>query len=248
MRTPQVALAAAAMALAVGARAQEVGTHAGEPAIPPRGQTLELKLGSFTPLIDREAALNGKTPYADTFGTPMLLGEVEIDRYFYQGIGAAGAALSVGYAEKYGRASVLDPTTRLVVGPSEEATALFVVPIRLSGVYRFDWAALHYNVPLVPYVKAGIIYEPWWGTKGGQIEYVNGRRAVGGRWGYGGTAGLSLMLDWFEPRLARDFYADLGVVHTYVFGEYTLAEVNSFGAAGLVLSSRHFMFGVSLDF
>lgn len=236
------AAVAAAVALAAGA------AWAQEAVIPPeptRHQALELKLGGFKPMIGSEAGLTGN-PYDQVFGaTAMLLFEVEVDRYLYQGIGAAGIAVSIGYAEKYGHALVASSGGATA---SAETAGFFVLPIRVGGVYRFDWAALKYGVPLVPYLKAGLVYTPWWTTKGGQIEYADGKRGAGGRFGYGGTAGLGLMLDVLEPRLARDFAVDVGVKHSYLFAEFTYEDVNDFGQPGLDLSSRHWMFGVSFDF
>lgn len=210
-----------------------------------RNQALEFKLGGFRPLIGEGLSSD---PYEATFGTgSMLLFEVELDRYFYQGIGAAGIGFSIGYAEKYGRATVIDGSGN-PTGEASEATGLMVLPMRLHALYRFDWAALKYNIPLVPYVKAGLAFTPWWSTKGGEIEESNGVRAMGGKLGYAGTLGLSLMLDVFEPRLARDFDSDLGVNHSYLFAEFSYADVNNFGRGGINLSSRHWMFGLALEF
>ncbi len=242
MKSSFAAVVAAVALVAGAARAQQTP---GVPPEPTRNQTVELKLGGFKPLIGTEAGLTGN-PYNQVFGsTAMLLFEVEADRYFYQGIGAAGVAVSVGYAEKYGHALVSSSGGST---PSAETAGFFVLPIRVGGVYRFDWAALKYGVPLVPYVKAGLVYTPWWTTKGGQIEYADGKRGAGGRFGYGGTLGLSLMLDILEPRLARDFAVDAGIKHSYLFAEFTYEDVNDFGQAGLNLSSRHWMFGVAFDF
>lgn len=52
-----------------------------------RDMALEFKLGPFTPLIDRASGLNGQ-PYNDTFGGgPLLLGELELERQFFQRFG-----------------------------------------------------------------------------------------------------------------------------------------------------------------
>jgi hypothetical protein len=60
---------------------------------------------------------------------------------------------------------------------------------------------------------------------------------------------LSLLLDFLDMRLARDFDTGVGVNHTYLFAEYTLQEVNKFETKGtLDLSSQHWMFGISLEF
>ncbi|MFL5318679.1 MAG: MXAN_2562 family outer membrane beta-barrel protein, partial [Myxococcaceae bacterium] len=125
---------------------------------------------------------------------------------------------------------------------------LKVLPLRVLGIYRFDYAALHWGVPLVPYAKLGLVYDLWWATKGDGVEFVNGERAAGGKWGYSFTGGLSLLLDVLEPRLARDFDVDLGVNHSYLFAEYTYENVDDFGSGGLDLSSRHWMFGLALEY
>lgn len=210
-----------------------------------RNTALELKFGSYKPLIDREPSLTGK-PYQETFGdSSMLLFEVEGDRLLWQKFGALGIGLSAGYAEKYGRAQ-LSPESG--TGPANESTALKVVPIRLLGVYRFDVLAQRMNIPLVPYGKAALILTPWWVTKGGKLEQVEGSRGLGAKWGYGFTGGVSLLLDFFEPRLAKDFTSDMGIVHSYLFAEYVFENVNNFGKPGLDLSSRHWMFGFSMEY
>jgi hypothetical protein len=209
---------------------------------------VEFKIGGYKPLIDREASLTGK-PYEQTFGaSSMILVEVEVDKLFYQGIGEAGVGLSIGYAEKYASATVAQQDPNAPPQPANESTSLKVLPLHLLLVYKMDYAALHYNVPLTPYVKAALVYIPWWSSKAGELTYVDGNRAAGGKWGYGFTAGLALLLDFFEPRLARDFDSDLGVNHTYLFGEYVYENVNNFGKRGLDLSSRRWMFGLALEF
>ncbi|MDC0714944.1 MXAN_2562 family outer membrane beta-barrel protein [Stigmatella sp. ncwal1] len=237
-----VALGVAAFLGALPSLALEVSNAPSRPIQSPRTGAVEVKLGGYKPRIDTEEDLKD-TPYADTFGdSSMLLVELEIQRYFYQGIGSAGLSVSAGYAEKYGDAVTLEGEV------SPEKTSLKVVPLRLNALYKFDYAAFRWHVPLVPYAKAGLIYTPWWTSKGANTQEVNGRKGKGGRWGYGLTAGVSFLMDVLEPRLARDFDSDLGINHTYLFAEYTYAEVNNFGSNGLVLSSRHWMFGLSLDY
>jgi hypothetical protein len=238
-----VALGAAVFLGALPSLAQDTSTSAISLQTPRTG-SVAVKLGGYKPLVDTEEGLTG-TPYKDTFGdSSMLLVELEIQRYFYQGIGTAGVGVSAGYAEKYGKAKNLDNTD------SPEVTSLKVVPLRLDALYKFDYAAFRWHIPLVPYAKAGLIYTPWWTTKGDKTQDLpdSGRKGRGGRWGYGLTGGVAFLMDVLEPRLARDFDSDLGINHTYLFAEYTYEEVNNFGGAGLVLSSRHWMFGLSLDY
>lgn len=205
----------------------------------PRSGVIEVKLGGYRPFVDRTAGLDGATPYASTFGNKaMLLGEIEYDHMLYQQLGSLGFGLSIGYAEKYGRATVVGTGE-----PAAESTSLKVLPLRLLGVYRFDYGALHYGIPFTPFVKAGLVYAPFWATTGAGIE-----NASGGQWGYMFSGGIGFMLDFIDPRIQRDFDSEMGVNHTYVFAEYTLEEINDFGTGGLDLSSRRLSIGLAFDF
>jgi hypothetical protein len=210
-----------------------------------RNMFTDFKLGAYKPLIDREASLTRGSPYRDIFGdSSMLMFEIGVERFLWQKFGALGLGLSVGYAEKYGAARLADdPAQR-----ASESTGLKVLPIRMFGVYRLDYPALHLGIPLVPYGKAGLVATPWWVTKGGKLEFADGKRGAGIRYGYALIGGLALMLDFLEPRLAKDFTADMGVAHSYLFAEYIFENVNNYGKAGLDLSSRHFMFGFGVDY
>ncbi|RKH55084.1 MXAN_2562 family outer membrane beta-barrel protein [Corallococcus llansteffanensis] len=239
MSSTAVGLGVAALLLAVPAVAQEVTI----PTRSPRTGAIIFRGGGYQPRIDTEKALEGKTPYKDTFGdASLLLIELEFQRFFYQGIGTAGLGLSAGYAEKYANALLEDGTQ------AADKAALKVLPLQLNGFYKFDYAAFKWGVPLVPYAKLGLVYSPWWMTKGSATEVVEGSKASGGKWGYAATAGVSFLLDVLEPRFARDFDSDLGVNHSYLFAEYTYAEVNNFGGKGLNLGSRRWMFGLALDY
>jgi hypothetical protein len=243
-----VALGAVALLAALPGEAQESGGITPPTSFQsPRNGAVEFRLGGYKPRIDSEPALEGKTPYADTFGNKaMLLAELEFQRFFYQGIGTAGASVSVGYAERYAAA------TDVAGNPVSERTALKVVPIRLNALYKFDYAAFKWHIPLVPYGKVGLVYTPWWSTKGDSTEVATlgdeSFKGSGGKWGYALTGGVSFLLDVLEPRLARDFDMDLGVNHTYLFAEYSFSEVNNFGGAGFNLGSHNWMFGFAFDY
>jgi hypothetical protein len=240
---------AAAAALSLGAagaaRAQgapgtverapgEVGTE--------RTTGVEVKLGGFKPLIDREPGVGG-APYATTFGDkPMLLFEVSGERQLFQAFGTAGVGVSAGYAEKFA------PATLQSGELAAESTGLRLVPLWLFGVYRFDYAAHVWGIPLVPYAKAGLRTTVWWSTKGTALETGSGgKAAIGAQLGWGFGAGLSLLLDVFEPRLARDFDTDVGVNHSYLFAEWNFADVNNFYTGGMDLSGRYFTFGIAFE-
>lgn len=244
-RSALVALVWSAVALADGGL-QLGSSYSRSSTESARSGLIEMKLGGLVPLIDREKGLSG-TPFADTFGAhaSMLLGELEYDLEIWQGFGTISAAVSAGYTEKYASATLNIGGTQTA---SDERTALMLIPVRALATYRFDWLLSRYQFPLVPYVKAGLGYTAWWATKGGNIQVVDNAKAQGGKWGYALTGGLSLAVDFLEPRLAKDFDTDLGVNHTYVFAEFVYENVNNFGAPGLDLSSRHAMFGLAFEF
>ena len=239
------ALVAFALMIALGlapvAHAQSTSAES------PRSGAVRLKLGSYNPRnsIDGDPSLTSE-PYRDTFGIRgMLLFEVAYEHYLWQDVGAVGLGLSAGYAEKYGSAIVAaDPTE-----PTSERTALQVFPLRLQVVYNFDYPALNWSIPLVPYVRGGIAFVPWRITKGGAIERFGDARGAGAKWGVSGAAGLAFLLDVLEPRFAADFDADVGVNHTYLFGEYDVLRTDLLlGGGGLNLSSHQWMFGLNLEF
>ena len=237
-------LAAAAAAALLGARADAqviIETRSESP----RSGFLHLKMGSYTPRIDSEEALGDATPYATTFGGGMLMPELEIGRYFYQGIGSAGLSFSAAYGEKF--AGII-PAGSTVADRSAGVTYLRVIPMQLSLTYAFDWAALKYGIPVVPFGRAGLRAVGWWSGDSLDEPAPTGMKGNGMRYGYGLSAGVKLMLDVLEPRLARDFDTEVGVNHSYLFAEYTYANVNNFGRAGFDLGSRQWMFGLALDY
>lgn len=237
------AVSVAMMVAALPAWAQDVGVVSDGQFESPRSGGIIVRLGGYKPLLDDEKALNGKTPYKDTFGdSSLLLAELEIQGYFYQGIGTAGVGVSAGYGEKYASAKLAGG------GNAAELTALKVVPLGLNLFYKFDYAAFEWGIPLVPYGKVGLVYSPWWVTKGDDDEVVDGINASGGKWGWSATGGLSFLLDVLQPRFARDFDSGLGINHSYLFAEYTYSDVDNFGKPGFVLSSRRWMFGLALDY
>lgn len=237
------AVSVAMMVAALPAWAQDVGVVSNEQFESPRSGGIIIRLGGYKPLLDDEKALNGNTPFKDTFGdSSLLLVELELQRYFYQGIGTAGVGVSAGYGEKFAAAKLAGG------GNAAEQTALKVVPLGLNLFYKFDYAAFEWGIPLVPYGKLGLIYTPWWVTKGSGDEVVDGNTAKGGKWGWGATGGVSFLLDVLQPRFARDFDSGLGINHSYLFAEYTYADVDNFGGKGFVLSSRRWMFGLALDY
>jgi hypothetical protein len=224
-----------------------VVAHAGELAgESPRNMMLEVKVGPYLPLVDRGFA-NVEGAYSRIFhNKPMVLGEAAFEYQFFQQLGSLAGGLSVGYASVSG--SAIDTDTQQTVA---QTTALTAIPVKGYVAYRFDWLSQKKNLPVVPYLKAGVVALHWAATNGSGVEVHEGQRGSGLKWGAVGVVGLSLQLDFLDPRLARDFDTGMGVNHSYLFAEYALQEVNNFGTKGskdLDFSSRHWMFGLALEF
>jgi hypothetical protein len=218
----------------------------------PRGWITELRFGSYYPWIDRPlTCAPTECPYRKTFGgSAMLLAEMEVERQLFQKFGTAAVGISIGYAEKFGKA--LDEHGAV----TDEATALRVAPLKFLATYRFDYLAQKWNVPLVPYAKVGFALTYWWSAKGSGTEFADGVPGQGWSYGIAGIFGLAFMLDFLDPRLAKDFDTGMGVNHTYFFGEWNITEINDFGhkqadgktLSALDLSSRYAMFGLAFEF
>ncbi len=211
----------------------------------PRNFMLEVKAGPYIPLVVRSFPTD-MGPFKKTFnGVPLILAEIELDFEIFQRVGNLSVGLSGGYTEKFGKAQDANGNE------ASASTGLRLVPIKLLAIYRFDYFALRKSVPLVPYVKLGLVGMPWWITNGSDIEVAEGNRGAGVKFGAVGVLGLSVLLDVLDNRLSRDFDNSMGVNHSYLFAEFAFQEVNNFQAVAplqLDFSSRHFMFGLGFEF
>jgi hypothetical protein len=230
-------LTAAALGLATPAQA----------ATPISG-AFELQLSGYHPQVDSEPGLTG-APYHTAFGDKsMLLFEVEWQRQFFQKFGSLAGAIAAGYGELYGKGVFASDGS-----VSSDNTALKVVPLKALLVYRFDVLARRWNVPLVPFGKFGLVYETYQVTNGsGDTSTSGSSSGSGGRWGWEGDVGLALLLDWFDPNLAKDFDIDVGVNHSYFFAAYrnmSASRDNPFAApSGLRLNDKFWVFGLSIEY
>lgn len=201
----------------------------------PRDWVLDAQLGGYYPDLDSE--FGSATPFADIYGTDdRLLFQLSIEKLIWKGFGTFGLGLSSGYSEFYGRA--LFTTGSQSGQASSDNDSLHVVPIQAFAAYRFDVTAQEWSIPLVPYGKIGTGAWLWW--TGGK----DGARA-----GFSASAGLALHLDFFDPRLAREFDREIGVNNSYIYFDYTYWNVNGFGSDGFDLSDNSILSGgMSFEF
>ncbi len=195
---------------------------------------LEIKAGPYAPDIDKEFD-GAASPFGDLFGSGtglMLQGEFDLELWRPFGTLAVGAV--AGWYSKSAYTFVDDgsdqaPSSGKTRGNGE--TSITLVPLAGLLIYRADFIFTRYNVPLVPYFKAGINYSFWWIKKGdGNTASYGGEEATGGTWGWQINAGLSVALDAFEPQAAKTLDLESGINHTYLFFEFAHVQADGFGS------------------
>jgi hypothetical protein len=127
----------------------------------------ELGVSLYRPAIDSEFA-TGVRPYADTFSSSRhLMSEGEIVRYLGHGFGSWGVGLRTGYTKITAAAFGEDGVSR-----SGDETGLRLIPFSLSMVYRADGVPGLKEVPLIPYVKAGLDGVFWTASNTGSPSHT----------------------------------------------------------------------------
>lgn len=210
-----------------------------------RDMILEIKFGPYRPSIDSE--FSNATPYSDVMGGgSVLMSQIEYEYEVWNGVGILAIGASIGYSQDSGKQKL-----KSTLENSKDTTTFHLIPLKLDVVYRFDYLAQRYNVPLVPHVKAGFDYYIWWITNGvGDVpKSADGSVGRGGTFGGHLTVGLALLLDWMSPDMAQTFDTDVGVNNTYLFAEYVMSWVNDFGSSSSFdLSSMTFLAGIAFEF
>ncbi len=241
-----------------------------KPFASPQRFAVEVKFGPYLPDIDRAYKGEGLGPYATIYG-------VTNDRY--EAIGQPKKAFYGGVAFEYQIVNLAGPLgigfqwslfrdkakALLAKPPADESvsvrsdadnTRFAVMPLALQVVYRFEFLADRFRVPLVPYAKAGLNYSFWWSKNGsGDISTIkddNGKvidKARGGAWGFQTNVGGMLRLDFLERGSARNLDRATGINHTYLFGEWQFSRVNNFGRKNSVsLGDSTWLVGLAIEF
>ena len=241
-RCTTICLALLACALApLSARAQVIGSQAPESDeyASPQHFMFEFKVGPYAPNVDDEFS-GSTTPYADLFGddlSVMIKGELDVEIWRPFGTLAVGGV--VGYYsasantfkdDGAGTGGSASGKERLVT-----ETSINLVPVALLLIYRADFLYSMWRAPVIPYVKFGLNYTFWWITKGDEeTATFGGTDAAGGTLGWQFNAGISLMLDVFEPKSAKNLDVEMGINHTYLFFEFAHVKADGFGAANVL--------------
>ncbi|MCB9729863.1 MAG: hypothetical protein H6744_15495 [Deltaproteobacteria bacterium] len=214
----------------------------------PRHMMLELHVGPYKPGIDDQFV--SATPYRDNFGSSsMILFGFHLDYQLFQKFGSLALGGGVRFGTVKGHA-VDDAGVA-----TTDKTKLRMMPLQADLTYRFDYAALQWGVPLVPYARGGLTYALWWVLNGrGEIASAygsdgNGHTGRGGTWGWHAAVGLQFLLDWIDSSVAREFDEEVGVNNSYLFAEVSFNGLNDFGSGdSFELSDRTVSFGLMFEF
>ncbi len=218
----------------------------------------DLRFGGYTPRIDSEPSLGGKTPYADVFGSgPKFMLGFEVDwipiRIPY--VGAIGPGVSFGWVGSSALAKIdLDSNSQtgnckgtLDGCYSAESTTLTLLPLSAMVVLRIDDPLARFGVPFVPNLKVGIDGTIWWaGTASPKTQPVS---PSGWSWGEHLAVGAALSLNWLDPQAVNRSREASGVRDFYVFGEIADYDVGLLGSSKqLNVGSTTWVVGASVDF
>jgi hypothetical protein len=245
-RRPRRRRRAPALALAVAAA---IGVLPSPPAraapvedafTSPRTWNLELRFGPYRPDVDAEFADRGDSarPYADLFSPSRhLMMQLEIDRQLSHRGGTWALGVGAGYFRVSAAALSADLQSR-----AGDETALRLIPLSVSGVYRADGIRQRFGSWVVPYAKLGVDCTLWRATDTSQA-------AVAGRtFGWHAAAGLTLDLTSLDPEAGTAMDRESGVNQTALFFEVTRYDLDGFGgSAALHVGDTTWFAGLMLE-
>ena len=216
----------ALVAMETLAHAQEraLETHQHKDYSSPQHFAFELRFAPYTPQVDNEPSLGGKTPYKDTFGTtPRLELAAEFDWQALRipHLGTLGPGISAGITSMTAKAPKSNGT-----GLSAEDTTLSIYPFYLVAVFRADVLSRELGIPLVPYVKGGLGYALWRASNAVGTSTNDSVAGKGHTVGTNFALGVGLNLNAFDRRSARQLDQATGVNNTYLFAEWMYAALN----------------------
>jgi hypothetical protein len=198
-----------------------------EPAPIPKAGSFEIRFGTYRPNIDSEFAGTTSRPYSTIFGTDRgWMFRAGGGKSLFTAFGTLEAGITAGYFEAVGKGLLPNADGTVSTNQSGDSTSFKVIPTSLGLTYRFDWLPEHTWVPLAPYGRVSLERYYWWVTNGAGHTVKDGATN-----GWSATGGAALMLDFFDPGLARELERETGIHHTYLFFDVTKSWVKDFGSS-----------------
>jgi hypothetical protein len=219
---------------------------------------LGVRAGPYTPDIDKQLGGTGRGPYRQMFGGYAIVPMVDFDRVLWSGFGQVTAGVSVGFLRRSADAFAIDssPTDAHRTRVPGATNTFTLIPFALLAGYRFTWLDENYSIPVVPYVRGGIAYYPWWvsAPAGGFAEICDsngancGNRALGASLGVQGSFGISIRAESISASTAQSIRQS-GFQHIGIYGELSIAKVDGFGSdKKLSVGDRTWFGGINFEF
>jgi hypothetical protein len=248
-------LGIAAWLVAPAARAQLIGSDLisgpRRPTESPQHFAFEARFAAFSPEVDSDPALGGKTPYADTpYNKWQLLGGAEFDWQALRipGLGTLGPGAGVEYMKTSTKASFV--TAQGMTTVSGEDTSLEIIPIYGVAVLRVDVFWRSFGVPIVPWAKLGLGDALWRASNTLGTSTFKGISGTGHSLGTHVALGIGINLNIFDPYAAKNFDTSVGVNNTYLFAEWTREDLTGLGTQSdpMRVGGTAWTFGLALEF
>jgi hypothetical protein len=217
-----------------------------------------IRVGPYVPDIDKQFS-GSPGPYEEMFGGYRILPMLDVDRILWSRMGQVGVGLSIGFMQKTARTFALgmaDPGEERPRAADENKFRL--IPMALTGTYRFTWFDDNYGVPVVPYVRGGLAYYLWWVSVNGSLAEVcrdaeamppcDRTKALGASFGLTGSIGLAIRAERIDGPTAMSMQQS-GIQHAGIYAELSLAKVDGFGSdSKLSVGDATWFAGVNFEF
>ncbi|HEY0994163.1 MAG TPA: MXAN_2562 family outer membrane beta-barrel protein [Kofleriaceae bacterium] len=218
-----------------------------------------IRVGPYVPDIDKQFT-GSPGPYEQMFGGYRVLPMLDVDRILWTRVGQVGVGLSIGYMQKTARTFAMssdrEATDR---ARAADENKFRLIPMALTGTYRFTWFDDNYGVPVVPYVRGGLSYYLWWVSVNGELASActaatameamcTRTKALGASFGLQGSIGLAIRAERIDAPTAMSMQQS-GIQHAGVYAELSLAKVDGFGSdSKLSVGDRTWFAGVDFEF
>lgn len=205
---------------------------------------IEARAGPYYPEIDSE--FEGRAaPFQKTFGSESrILVGFEYDRdVLASAFGTAALGVGFGYTRFTAYSLLADGSGKR----AKEESSLTLLPVSLLAVGRLGVFMNEYDVPLVPYAKAGLGGAFWWANDGEGTAEADGVIGRGSSWGPHLALGGMLLLDALDRRAAATLHTSSGIRHSYVFVEWYGSWLGTFADNQMRVGARSWAAGLAFQ-
>ena len=242
-------VALAAFGFVQDAHAFEFGTRESEhPHRSSQHFAIELRFSPYRPNVDDEPGLNGRTPFADSFGTsPRLFFGIEFDWQMWRipYVGTIGPGLGAGLVGMSRPAQTKENPPRA----SGDEYSLDIYPFYLSAVLRADTFWRDLGFPIVPYGKLGVGTALWRSSNTGGTSAFNGVSGKGHTNGTHMAIGAAFALDVFDRGASVNMDNAIGINNTYIYLEYYWLNYTGLGQdKALYVGTNTWAAGLAFEF